>query len=133
MLPKQAQELAFNAAGTYVWQPVAAKEIPAEMIDDGQGVAVDSVSHEELPLKVDGPNLIGSRRVERSGARMFPSSEAASRTDAPMFFENIEDGASRRESPLGKSLLKSLQDLSGAPHPYRLFSSRINSTSSSEV
>lgn len=59
MFTKQAQELALDPFSAHVRESVAAEQIAAEVIDEGQRVAVEPVAHEELPFEVDGPNLVG--------------------------------------------------------------------------
>ena len=105
----------FDAVCSDIVQTIAAKQIAAEMVDDSQGITVAPVAHEKLPLEVDGPNLIGSGGVEGSDTGMFPSPEAAPRTDTAVALENVEDGASSWQGLIGELFLESLQNLSGAP------------------
>src|SRR5678816_622981 len=56
VLAKQEDELRVNAFGTNIESSMAAEEIAAEVIEDGERVAVDTIAHEELPFEVDSPD-----------------------------------------------------------------------------
>ena len=70
---KRRTELGLDALRADVEQPVAAEQVPAEVVDDGERIAVEAVAHQELPLEVDGPDLIRCGGVERGGTRMLPT------------------------------------------------------------
>src|ERR1051326_8154791 len=95
MLAKEAKELRLDAVGAHVEQAVTAEQVPAEVVDDGQGITVDTVAHQELPFEVDGPDLIWCGRVEGRGTRMLPSASAAPRLGPAMALQDVEDRAAR--------------------------------------
>jgi len=112
---KQSQEVAFDASGLHIRKAMATEQVAAEVVDDGERVAVLAVAHEELAFEIHGPDLVGSGGVEGRRAWMLPASMMSPRTDAAVAFENIEDRAACRQCPTGKTFLESLQDLSRAP------------------
>lgn len=94
---------------------MATEQVAAEVVDDGERVAVSAVAHEELPFEINGPDLVGSGGVEGRRPWMLPAAVMSPRTNAAVAFENIEDRATCRPAPTGKALSESLQDLSCAP------------------
>jgi hypothetical protein len=60
VLTKMAAKLVLRGLLAGIEQPVAAEQVAAEVIDNGEGVAVTAVAHAELSLEVDGPHLVGS-------------------------------------------------------------------------
>jgi hypothetical protein len=105
----------FHARAGDLQEPVAAEQVAAEVIKDGQWIAVDPVAHAELALEVDGPDLVGRGRVERGGPRMLPVPAAAAMLDAVVAREDVEDGTPGGPGPLRVAGPKALQDLAGAP------------------
>jgi hypothetical protein len=94
---------------------VAAEQIATEVIRDGERVAVDAVSHEELAFEVDGPDLIGRKGGGYGGAWMLPTISPSSRMNPTMAFENVEDGAACRHPESWVAISQALADLPGAP------------------
>jgi hypothetical protein len=94
---------------------MATEQVAAEVVDDGERVAVSSVAHEELAFEIHGPDLVGSGGVEGRRAWMLPAPVTSPRTDAAVAFENIEDRAACRQGQAGKTLLEPFQDLSRTP------------------
>jgi hypothetical protein len=94
---------------------MATKQVAAEVVDDGERVAVSTVAHEELAFEINGPDLIRSGGVEGGGPWMLPSSVASPRTDAAVTFENIEYGAACGPVQARKTFLESLQNFSCPP------------------
>src|SRR4051812_33172779 len=115
MLAKQSEELRLDALSAHVEQSVTAEQVSAEVIDDGQGVAVDAIPHQELALEVDRPDLVRCRRVEGRGPRMFPMSSPAPRLSSAVALQDVEDRAARGPSPLREPCAQALQDLPCAP------------------
>jgi hypothetical protein len=103
VLPKQPQKLSVNAVGSHVRQCFATKEVTTEVVDDGQGIAVETISGEELAFEIDGPNLVGCGGVEGSCSGMLPAAASSARPNAVMPLENVENRAARRQSPVGKT------------------------------
>ena len=115
MLTKQLQKLSVDALGSHVRQCFATQQVTTEVVDNRQGIAVETISGEELAFEIDGPNLVGSGGVEGSCSGMLPAAASSARPNAVMPLENVENRAARRQSPVGKTLLESLQDLPSAP------------------
>jgi hypothetical protein len=81
---------------------LAAQQVTAEVVDDGERVAVLAVA-EELPFEIDGPNLIGCGGVEGSRSGMLPAPLTSPRAEPAVAFENIEDGAACGQGPARKT------------------------------
>jgi len=112
---EQASEVAFDAWCFHIGQSMAAEQVAAEVVDDGERVAVATIAHEELPFEVDGPDLIGSGGVEGGSSGMLPASATSPGMDAAVALKNIENGAACRQGLTGETCLESLQNLSGSP------------------
>src|SRR5450432_264306 len=91
------------------------EQVPAEVVDDGQGITVDTVAHQELSLEVDRPDLIRCGGVEGRGTRMLPTPAAAPRLGPAMALQDVEDRAARGPSPFREARAKALQNLPCAP------------------
>src|SRR6188768_4111603 len=115
MLRTERQKLRSDALGADVEQSMAAKQVATEMIDDGQGVAVDAVAHQELALEVDRPDLVRCCGVEGRRPRMLPVSASAPRLGAAVALQDVEDRAARRPGPFWEPRAQALEDLSCAP------------------
>ena len=59
-LSKEAFEGLLHASRLHVAQRRASKQVPTEVVEDRQRVAVHAVASLELPLEIDSPNLVGS-------------------------------------------------------------------------
>src|SRR6267143_2180546 len=94
---------------------MTAEQVPAEVVDDGQGITVDTVAHQELPFEIDRPDLIRCGCVEGRGTRMLPTPAAAPRLGPAMALQDVEHGAARGPSPFREAGAKALQDLPCAP------------------
>jgi hypothetical protein len=121
VLSKQSQESAFDASGLHIRQAMATEQVAAEVVDDGERVAVSTVAHEEFAFEIHGPDLIRSGGVEGRSSWMLPASVASPRTDAAVTFKNIEDRASCGPVQARKTLLEPLQDFSCAPSVSTVF------------
>ncbi len=71
--PEQVPEVGFHPSATGIRQALTGEEIAAEVVDDGERVAVGPVPHPELPLEVDGPDLVRRGGLEGRGARVLPA------------------------------------------------------------
>ena len=118
---KQTQELGFDALCAYVQEAVAAQEIAAEVVEDGQGVAVEAVAHEELAFEVDRPDLVGSGGINWCGTRVLPTSATVSSLDPTISLEDVEDGAAGGPGAVRVTCPKTLQDLSSTPSVAAVF------------
>jgi hypothetical protein len=115
MLPEKPQKLGFYALRTHVEQSVAAEQTSAEVIEDGEGIAIDPVPHQELSLEVDGPDLVRRGGVEGDRTGVLPSAPGVSRPDTAVTFQDVEDGASSRPEEFRMLLVEALQDLPSPP------------------
>ena len=114
MLAEEAAELGLHARRADVEQPVAGEQVAAEVVDDGEGIAVAAVAHPELPLEVDGPDLIGSRGAEGSGPGVLPMRALATGTNAPVAQEDVADRAAGRPGLVGIPPEETLADFASA-------------------
>lgn len=120
MSTKQVKELVLNGFSSYVGERPATEEIAAEVIDDGERVAVMSIAHAKVAFEINGPNLVGCGGVEGSGTGMLPTSATGTRANASVSLEDIEDGASCWPVPVGKTPAEPLENLSGTPSVARV-------------
>ena len=112
---EQPAEVRLHSIAADIIEALAAEEIAAEVVDDGQGIAVDAVAHPELALEIDRPDLVGSVGAQWSGARMLPGASAPAVVDVAVAGEDVEDRAARRPGALRVAGAKTLEDLAWAP------------------
>lgn len=118
---EQTQELGFDPFCAHIQEAVAAEEIAAEVVDDGQGVAVEAIAHEELAFEVDRPDLVGSSGINWRGTRVLPTSATVSSLDPAISLEDVEDGAAGGPSAVRVTCPETLQDLSSTPSVTAVF------------
>src|SRR6266496_2727624 len=112
---EQVAEVGFHSGAADIRQGLAAEQIAAEVIEDGERVAVGRVAHAELALEVDGPDLVRRRGGEGSRPGVLPGAAAAAMVHVAVAAQNIEDGAAGRPGTLRVAGAQAFQDLAGAP------------------
>jgi hypothetical protein len=89
---KQMAQVGFHALPGDIAQTLAAEKITAEVVDDGEGVAVESIAHAELALEIDGPDLVRAGGAQRGGAGMLPVPPASAVVNVAVTSEDVADG-----------------------------------------
>ena len=102
-------------------QPLAAEKIAAEVINDRKRVAVNAVAHAELPLEVDGPDLVGTGGAQGNRAWVLPALTASTVVNVAVAREDVADGAAGRPGALGIASSQALEDLAWSPAEAAVF------------
>ena len=105
---KQPAEMRHHSLSADIVETLAAEEVAAQVVDDGQGVAVDAVAHTELAFVVDRPDLVGTGGAQWSGARILPWESAPSVLDMTVAGEDVEDVAARGPGAMRLASAKAL-------------------------
>lgn len=84
-----------HAVRLHVGKALAAQHRATEGIDEGQRRAVDAIAGPKRAFEVDGPDLVGRRRLQGGGPRVLPVRARATAADAPVSRQDVENGARR--------------------------------------
>src|SRR5438034_6804330 len=96
-------------------ETLAAEEKARGPVLDRQGIAINPIAGFELPLVVDGPNVVGcGHRARRPAGMRAPSPSRRPRNQA-FAFENRMGGRGMRQLPVWLLALQLDQELLGAP------------------
>jgi len=112
---EQAAKVRFHSSSADLVKALAGGQIAAEVVDDGEGVAAETIAHPERALEVDGPDLVRPGGARRDGVGMLPPSAAPAVMDGTVTVEDVEDGAPGRPGPIGVPGTEALEDLAGSP------------------
>jgi hypothetical protein len=118
---EQAVEMGFYPFATYVVQALTGEKIAREMIDNGEGVAVDAIAHPKLALEINGPDLVRAGGAQGNGARVPPLSATAAMVNMTVAREDVADSAPGRPGALGIASAKTLEYLAGSPTEAAMF------------
>src|SRR6185436_12907877 len=94
---------------------VTAEQVAAEMIEDGQRVAIKAVAHQELALEVDRPDLVGRGSADGCRTGMLPTPPSVPRYDPAVALKDVEDRAAGGPGPSWVACPQTLEDLPRSP------------------
>src|SRR5262249_29093270 len=115
VLVKQPAEHGLAAGGFGGGQTLAGEQVAAEAVDDGEGVAVETVAGLEVTLEVGGPDVVGGEHGSQGPARMTGTGTAAPPGDEAVTLEEIAAGAARGPFPGRVLSRENTQQLLGTP------------------
>ena len=115
MRAEELAEVRLDAGGADIRQGLAAEQIAAEVVEDGEGITVLAVAQTELTFEVDGPDLVGGSGRQGRDAGMFPLAATSARLNAAVAGENVGDGAPSGPVPTRILAFEALEDFPRAP------------------
>ena len=114
-LVKQPREHRFGLVYRGRVQRLAAQQIAAEAIGDGQGIAVPAVAGFELAFEVGAPGVIGREDLRGGFAGMADVPAVPGGGDQAVATEDVTHGRPAGPGPARGALLQQREELLGAP------------------
>lgn len=112
---EQAVEDGFCAENSRGMKALAADDVAADVIGDGEREAIDTVAGFELALEISAPEVVGGENGVRGFTGMTNPTLTAGSGNQAVALEEIADGGSAGKIPIGVAAMNNFQDLFGTP------------------
>lgn len=94
---------------------LAAEEIPAEVVGNGEGEAIHTVAGFKLAFEISTPNVVGGEDRAGGFSGVPDATAPAGNGNHPVAFEDVTNGGTAGQIPMGVAIVDYLKDLFSAP------------------
>ena len=112
---EEAGEDGFGAENSRGMEGLAANEVAAEVVGDGEGETIDAVNGFELALEIRAPKIVGARGGGGGFTGMSDATMVSAEGHKVIAFEDILDGSPAGKIPGRVGTMDDLEDFLAAP------------------